>query len=90
MVNAVAGVVIAILLLTWQHWLPAFLTLGFGVSTLGAFVISTTVGLMGVHASWEGFYVFASAISEVVCIAVGAVLLLQAWTHRPTVASRTA
>ena len=39
LVNVVAGVVIAVLLLTWQHWVPAFLTLGFGLSTLGAFVI---------------------------------------------------
>jgi hypothetical protein len=84
LVNVVAGVVIAVLLLRWQeHWLPAFLALGFGASTLGAFVIATTVGLMGIHDKWEGFYVFAAAISEVVCIAVGAVLLLQAWTHRP-------
>jgi hypothetical protein len=84
LVNVVAGVVIAVLLLRWQeHWLPAFLTLGFGASTLGAFVIATTVGLMGIHDKWEGFYVFAAAISEVVCIAVGGVLLLQAWAHRP-------
>lgn len=90
LVNVVAGVVIAILLLTWrEHWLPAFLTLGFGVSTLGAFIISTTVGLMGVHAHWEGFYVFAAAISEVVCIAVGAMLLLESRTHRSVVAQRT-
>jgi hypothetical protein len=90
LVNVVAGVVIAVLLLTWQHWLPAFLTLGFGVSTLGAFIVSTTVGLMGVHTTWEGFYVFAAAISEVVCIVVGAVLLVQAWGHRTAVAGRTA
>ena len=90
MVNAVAGVVIAILILTWQHWLPAFLTLGFGASTLGAFVISTTVGLMGVHAHWEGFYVYAAAVSELVCIAVGAMLLLRARTGRVVTAGRTA
>jgi predicted tellurium resistance membrane protein TerC len=90
LVNVVAGVVIAVLLLRWrEHWLPAFLTLGFGLSTLGAFIISTTVGLMGVHAHWEGFYVFAAAIAEVVCIAVGAMLLLEARTHRSVVAQRT-
>jgi hypothetical protein len=90
MVNAVAGVVIAVLLLTWQHWVPAFLTLGFGASTLGAFVISTTVGLMGVHAHWEGFYVYAAAISEVVCIAVGTMLLLRARSGRLVTAGRPA
>ena len=82
LVNVVAGVVIAVLLLTWDHWVPAFLTLGFGLSTLGAFIISTTVGLMGVHSHWEGFAVYAAAVSEVVCIVVGAMLLLASRTHR--------
>lgn len=88
LVNVVAGVVIAVLLLTWQHWLPAFLTLGFGAATLGAFVISATVGLMGVHTHWEGFAVFAAAAAELVCIGVGAALLVAARTHRSTVAVR--
>lgn len=75
LVNVVAGVVIAVLLVRWDSWVPAFLTLGFGASTLGAFIISSTVGLMGVHTHWEGFAVFAAAISEVVCIVVGGWLL---------------
>lgn len=75
MVNAVAGLVIAALLLAWRHWLPGFLTLGFGASTLGAFVVSTTVGLFGVHADWSGGYVWAAAVSEVVAIVTGAWLL---------------
>jgi hypothetical protein len=78
LVNVVAGVVIAGLLIRWQHWLPAFLTLGFGAATLGAFLISSTVGLLGVHATWEGFYVFAAAAFEIVCIVVGGLLLLRA------------
>lgn len=93
LVNVVAGVVIAVLLLRWHHWVPAFLTLGFGASTLGAFVLATTVGFMGIHDRWEGFYVFAAAISEVVCILVGGLLLLQWWgsrsaTHAPPLAAR--
>jgi hypothetical protein len=76
LVNVVAGVVIAVLLLRWPHWLPAFLTLGFGAATLGAFILSTTVGLMGVHSSWDGWAVYAAAVAEVVCIVVGALLLL--------------
>ena len=47
--NAVAGTVIAVLLMTWRHWVPAFLVTGFGASTLGAFVIAATVGLFGVE-----------------------------------------
>jgi hypothetical protein len=90
LVNVVAGVVIAVLLLRWRHWIPAFLTLGFGAATLGAFIISTTVGLLGVHSSWEGFYVYVAAAAEVVCIVVGGLLLLpvresepHAARHRP-------
>jgi hypothetical protein len=45
---------------------------------LGAFLISSTVGLLGVHATWEGFYVIAAAAAEIVCIVVGGLLLLQA------------
>ena len=75
LVNAVAGVVIAVLLLAWRSWVPALLVAGFGLSTLGALVLSATVGLFGYHESWEGPYVWISAVAEVVCIVAGAVLL---------------
>jgi hypothetical protein len=76
MLNAVAGVVIAVLLVVWRrHWLPPLLALGFGVATLGAFVTSATVGLYGVHERWTGFYVLAAAVSEVVAIVVGLAIL---------------
>ncbi len=75
LLNAVAGVVIAVLLLRWEHWVPPLLTLGFGAATLGAFVIASTVGLLGVHTVWAGGSVWTAAISEVVCIVVGATLL---------------
>jgi hypothetical protein len=75
MLNAVGGLVIAVLLLTWRHWVPAFLAVGFGISTLGAFIISATVGLLGIHEQWTGGYVWTAAIAEVVAILGGAVLL---------------
>lgn len=75
LLNGVAGVVIAVLLVAWRHWVPAFLALGFGLSTLGAFVVSTTVGLFGVHEQWDGWAVWTAAVSEVVAIVLGAVLL---------------
>lgn len=77
LVNVVAGLVIAALIVLWRHWLPAFLMAGFGAATLAAFTIASTVGLMGVHTEWKGGSVWAAAISEVVCIVVGAVLILQ-------------
>ncbi len=75
MFNAISGAVIAVLLITWQHWVPGFLTLGFGLSTLGAFTISTTVGLFGVQAQWSGGYVWTAAVAEVVAIVTGGLLL---------------
>jgi hypothetical protein len=76
MVNAVSGLVIAVLLVRWRSWPPLLLAVGFGASTLGAFVVSATVGLFDIHAHWEGFRVWAAAGSEVVAILAG---LLAAW-----------
>ena len=86
LVNVVAGVVIAVMLLRWEHWLPAFLTLGFGAATLGAFVISSTVGLLGIRTEWAGVSVFTAAAAEVVCIVVGAALLLRSRASEPRMA----
>jgi len=71
LLNAVGGAGIAVLLLTWRHWVPLLLAVGFGVSTLGAFLISATVGLFGVHEQWQGFYVWAAAVSEAFAIVAG-------------------
>lgn len=77
MLNAVAGLVIGVLLVLWRHWLPPLLAIGFGASTFGAFLISTTVGLYGLHEVWAGGYVFAAAVSEVVAMVAGALVLLR-------------
>jgi hypothetical protein len=82
MLNAVGGAVIAVMLLLWRHWVPALLAVGFGLSTLGAFVVSATVGLFGVHESWTGGDVLAAAVSEVVAVVGGAALLLQERARR--------
>ena len=77
LLNAVGGAVIAVLLVTWRSWVPALLTAGFGVSTLGAFILSTTVGLFGLHEQWVGWPVWTAAVAEVVAIVVGALLLVR-------------
>jgi hypothetical protein len=82
MLNAIGGIVIAILLVTWRHWIPAFLAVGFGISTLTAFIISATVGLFGVHEHWVGGYVWTAAIAEAVAIVVGGMLLLRTFPMR--------
>jgi hypothetical protein len=70
-VNAVAGVVIAVLLVTWRQWLAPFLAAGFGAATLGGFVIAAQWGLFGDHEKWQGPYVWTAAISEAVAIVAG-------------------
>lgn len=77
MLNAIGGVVIALLLVLWSSWVPPLLAMGFGVSTLGAFVISATAGLYGVHEHWVGGRVWAAAISEGLAIVLGLLALLQ-------------
>jgi hypothetical protein len=94
MTNAIGGLVIAVLLVVWRHWLPPLLGVGFGLSTLGAFIISATWGLFGLHEQWVGWEVWTAAGSEVVAIAAGAVVLLQllpsrsAGTTRPSITLR--
>ena len=83
LLNAVGGLVIAVLLVAppgrmppWlPGWLPALLTLGFGLSTLAAFTVASTAGLFGVHTHWSGGYVWTAAVSEVVAVCVGASML---------------
>jgi hypothetical protein len=77
LLNAVGGVVIAALLVGWRHWVPPLLALGFGLSTLAAFVVSATVGLFGFESTWEGWEVWTAAAAEVVAMVTGALLLAQ-------------
>jgi hypothetical protein len=62
LVNFGGGIVIAVLLIVWRHWLPFLLAVLFGAATLGAFITSTTaVGLFGVHQTRSGWDVFTAA-----------------------------
>lgn len=76
LLNAVAGLVIGVALVAWRHWVPPLLAIGFGLSTLGAFVVSATVGLYGIHEVWTGSWVLTAAVSEAVAVAGGALVLL--------------
>ncbi len=76
MLNAAAGLVIAVALVAWRHWVPLLLAAGFGAATLAAFVVSATVGLFGVHERWTGGAVLTAAVSEVVAV-LGALLALR-------------
>src|SRR6478735_12622071 len=76
-ITAAAVLAIAALLVRWRHWAPAVLAACFGVCTLGAFTLAATVGLYGTHEHWEGFYVWAAAIAELVAIAGALAILLE-------------
>jgi hypothetical protein len=75
-VNIVAGLVIAVLLVTWRHWFAPFLALGFGATTLGGFMLATTgAGLFGDHEKWQGSYIWIAAASEAVVIVLSLLAL---------------
>jgi hypothetical protein len=77
LVNVVSGIVIAVLLVRWRHWLPAALAACFGLATLGAFTLASTIGLFGTHEKWQGFYVVGAACAELVAIVLGLALVLE-------------
>jgi hypothetical protein len=77
LLNAFGGAVIAVLLVVWRHWIPPLLAVGFGLSTLGAFVLSATVGLFGFEESWQGWEVWTAAISELAAVVLGVMAVIQ-------------
>jgi hypothetical protein len=77
LLNVLGGLVIAVLLVRWTHWVPPVLAICFGASTLGAFTLASTIGLFGDHESWSGSYVYVAAVVELVAIVTGAALVLE-------------
>ena len=76
LLNAIAGLVIGVVLLVWNHWLPAFLSAGFGAATLAAFYISVTRGLFGLHEVAGGTQQVLAEVAEWVALVGGAALFL--------------
>ena len=80
LLNAVAGVLLAVLVVAWRSWLACLLAAGFGAMTLGAFYLSTTVGLFGLHETARGGPQLHAESAEWVMVVLGlaaAVLLLR-------------
>jgi hypothetical protein len=69
-VNVVAGVAIAVLLVVWHDWQPLFLAIGFGAATIVAFLIAATVGLFGIETGWS-WYAWLAFVVEVGAIVLG-------------------
>ena len=81
LLNAVAGLVLAVLLVLWRHWLPLVGGIGFGGLTLLAFVLSTTVGFYGVNETFAGTNEIVAAASEVLVVVASAVALLREYVR---------
>jgi len=68
LLNAVGGLVVAMAVLLWRHWLPLLGAVGFGVATFGAYLLSMTVGLFGVQEQVWTVPAVVSAVSEVAAV----------------------
>ncbi|WP_418277185.1 hypothetical protein ACNHYB_04470 [Isoptericola jiangsuensis] len=77
LLNSVAGLVLAVLLVTWRHWLPLVGAVGLGAATLLAFVASTTVGFLGVTSRFTGETVWIAATAEVLAVVAATAALLR-------------
>lgn len=76
LVNVVAGVVVAVAVLFWHHWLPVLAAIGFGAVTLGAYLISLTPGgLFGVREQFATSAETWGVITEAGCVVFGVALL---------------
>lgn len=71
LLNAVGGAAIAVAVVAWRHWLPLLGAVGFGVSTLLAFLLSVTVGFFGVQERLLGVPQVVSAVTEVAAVVLG-------------------
>jgi hypothetical protein len=78
MANAVGGLLIGVLVLTWRrNPLPLLAAAGFGLATLGAYLTSITVGLFGVREEPGGVIQTLAAGAEVAAVvfAVAAIVV---------------
>lgn len=88
LINGVGGVIIVILLLTWRHWIPMLLLFGFGLLTLVGYIVSATVGLLGVTETWDNVVGWISMIVEAIAIVVAVLGAARegSFTRRPAAA----
>jgi hypothetical protein len=74
LMDAIAAFALAGLLLLWPRPLAALIAAAFTTATLGALVISLTVGLLGFHESISASFVVLSLVIESVTV-----IMLVAW-----------
>ncbi len=76
LLNSVAGLVLALVLLTWKHWLPVLGAIAFDALTLIAFGLAVTVGLFGSHEVAAGVPQVLAGIAELVSLVCAVALLV--------------
>jgi len=85
LLDAVAGLTLAAALLVWPAPLTRLLATGYTAATLGALLISLTVGLFGFHESISASYVTLSLLIEAITV-----LVLASWTVLAAIPDRLA
>lgn len=84
LIDAIAAVVLAVVLLAWPRPLAGLVAAAFTASTIGALVISLWVGLFGFHESIQASFVVEALVLESI-----AFVTLIAWTVIALTRSRT-
>jgi hypothetical protein len=83
LVNGIAGIVGAVAVLVWWHWLPLVAALAFGVLTLAAYYVSIFWGLYGVNETWSGTSQVLAEVAEWLVVLAGAVALVRERRRTP-------
>jgi hypothetical protein len=84
LLDAIAAFLLAAILLVWPAPLAGLLAAGYTASTIGALLISLTVGLFGFRESISASYVTQSlAIETITAIALASWTILTAATSHP-------
>ena len=73
--NAVGGLLLGLLVLTWWNPLPLLASVLFGLGTLSAFVLSITVGLLGFREQAAGVPQALAAAAEIAAVVFGVAAL---------------
>lgn len=81
LLNAIAGLVIGLLVLCWRHWLPALAAVGFAAATLAAFYLSVTVGLFNFTEVANGEPQTLAEVAEYVALVFGVIATWMLWRH---------
>jgi hypothetical protein len=86
LLDAIAGFALAAVLLAWPRPLAGLLAAGYTAATLGALIISLSVGLFGFRESISASYVTETLVIETITVLalLGSTVLVTAIPRRPT------